>query len=807
MMNLNNQYKNMKYLAIILVLVTFAVGAQNQGQYSITGNIIDPNNNPVPYANAALYNQSDSKLITGAVSDDKGQFVLNVNPGNYFLKITFLSYEEKIIKDLVVAGQDLDLKTITLKPAAELLKEVVVTGEKSQMELQLDKRVFNVGKDLSNISSNAAEILDNVPSVTVDVEGNVSLRGSENVRILIDGRPSGLTGISNPDALRQLQGDMIESIEVITNPSSRYDAEGEVGIINIILKKNVKGGVNGSFSVNAGYPTNYGASFNVNYKKNKINLFSSYSFNYRETPGRGSSFNKYFTPDTTFTRRETSTRTRGGISNNIRVGLDYYLNESNTITGSVLYRISRGKNGSDYDYFNYDANDQLISSSYRNESEREPEQNIELALNYRKQFKEKDRTFTVDVKVMDNVEDEIAEYQETDAITGIQNQRSNNTEDERNLLFQSDYIHPLGPNGKFETGIKATSRLLNNKYMVEELNEANWELLDTLKDHLVYSENIYAGYLMWGNKFGKFSIQAGLRAEYSDILTESKEDGYQNPRKYFNIFPSTHFSYEIDKNKSVQLSYSYRISRPRFRELLPFSGFGNSRSLFIGNPNLNPEYTHSFEMGYLLKWASGSVLPSIYYRYRTGVVERITVPDPERDMIMPVNLSTQNAYGIEFNLTNNLKNWWRLNSNFNFYRAITEGSYNESRLYSDTYTFSGRLTSKMTFFKKYDFQAGVNYRAPQETTQGRSLSLYSIDLGLSRDVLKGNGTITMSVRDLTNSRVWRNVVDKQEGFYSSSEFQWSSRQFMLTFNYRLNQKKDSKGRNSESEVGMEGDND
>lgn len=816
----------MKNLWILLTLMGYMAGAQTGTEpvFTITGKVIDPGKNAVPFANSALYQTLDSSLVTGAVSDENGRFELKAKPGNYYLKITFLSYKENRVKNIRVMNQNIDLGALTLSPMTEVLDEVVVTGEKSQMVLHLDKRVFNVGKDLSNAGGNAAEILDNVPSVTVDVEGNVSLRGSENVRILIDGRPSGLTGISSSDALRQLQGDMIENIEVITNPSSRYDAEGEVGIINIVLKKNANQGVNGSFTVQAGYPENYGGSFNLNYRKSKFNLFSSYSFNYRNNPGGGNSLNRFTQKnsegqDSAFSYIQNSKRTRGGTSNNIRFGIDYYLNETNILTGAIMYRVSQGRNSSRYDYLNYDDNNMLVGSDFRRENEKEPEQNIEGSLTYKKEFKQEGRTLTADVKIMDTQEDERANFYETSSTEKDKQERSNNTEDERNLLFQADYIHPLGSNGKFETGVKASHRLLNNKYMVEELNDENsWEVItglegQPLEDHLVYTENIYAGYLMWGNKLGKFSLQTGLRAEYSDILTESKKGNTRNPKKYFNLFPSAHVSYELDENNDLQLSYSYRISRPRFRELLPFSGYSDSRSIYMGNPDLNPEYTHSFEVGNLLEWTAGSLLSSVYYRYRMGVVQRITEVDQSNDensevltRVIPINLSTQNAYGLEFNLSHTFNKWWRLNSNFNFYRAITEGSYKEERLFSDTYAFTSRITSKMTILKKYDFQAGINYRAPQETPQGRNLSVYSVDLGLARDVLKGKGTITLSVQDLFNSRKWRSINDQTEGYYSESEFQWRSRSALLSFNYRLNQKKDSKSRNSieQDGGGMEG---
>lgn len=782
----------------LLVLPVWVLAQTNEGNtFFIRGTLTDDQNKPIPFGNIVLYQSSDSTLANGTTSDESGKFDLPAKPGTYYLKISILSYQERIIPAIKIANQDLQLGTLKLKAHTEQLEEVVIRGEKSQMELQLDKRVFNIGTDLSNIGGNAAEILDNVPSVTVDVEGNVSLRGSQNVRILIDGRPSGLTGISSPDALRQLQGNLIDRIEVITNPSSRYDAEGEVGIINIILRKKTNQGVTGSFTATLGHPANYGASFDVNYRKNKVNLFSSYGINYRSRPGFGSSYQSFNTIDTVFSYAETNRRNRGGISHNFRVGMDYYLNDNNVLTGSLLYRRSDGRNTSQFQYQDFGPTNELVRTIIRDELEREPENNMEAALSYRKEFQQKGRSFTADFKWIESDEDEFSNIQEGDP-AGLINlrQRSGNTEDERNLLFQADYVHPFGEKGKWEAGVKSTSRVLHNDFLVEQQQgDEDWLALAGFDNNLIYRENIYAAYLMAGNQFRKFSLQTGLRGEFSDITTELPEEGQINQRRYFNLFPSAHLSYELNKNKSLQLSYSYRLSRPGFRELLPFSGYSNARSLMTGNPNLNPEYTHSMEGGYLLNWESGSLLSSAYYRYRTGVIQRITLVDSVGfSRIFPVNLATENAYGLEFNFSNSLQNWWNLNANFNFYRAITRGNYQEQLLESDTYTWTSRVTSKMTFFKQWNFQAGFNYRGPRQIPQGRELSMYAIDLGLSRDVLKGNGTLTLSVRDLLNTRKRRAIIE-EDGYYSTSSFQWNARQILLTFNYRLNRsQKESRGR-------------
>ncbi len=794
-------------VSFIFLLIIACSSAFAQQTFTLSGKVVDENNAPVPFANAALYNIVDSTLVTGAVSDDAGTFSIQSKEGRYYLVVTFLSYEQGIVPNIDLS-RDIQLRPVVLTASSQILESVVIEGERSQMELYLDKRVFQVGKDLSNISGSASDILDNVPSVTVDVEGNVSLRGSQNVRILIDGKPSGLAGISTADALQQLQGNLIESVEVITNPSARYDAEGEVGIINIILKKEERQGVNGSFSAHAGHPDNFGASANVNFRRNRFNFFTSYGFNYRSGPGSGSSFQSFnlSNPDTSFSYRQENDRVRSNRSHNIRAGMDYFLNDRNILTGAFVIRRSNSVNKSENSYYDYDAGGNQVGFSVRDEREEEPELNSEISLSYRREYKKKGQLFTADFKWIENIETEDADFRQEDFFTDdVIFQRSSNTENERNALVQIDYVHPFGEKGRWEAGLKSTLRVIDNDFTVEERDEESGEygIIGELDNNLIYTENIHAGYFIIGNEINKFSWQAGLRGELSDISVELAETNEINYQNYFNVFPSAHLSYRIAPEKTIQLSYSYRLSRPRFRDLMPFSNYSDNRSLNVGNPNLRPEYTNSLEAGYLLNWESGSLLSSVYYRYRTGVFENIPLVDSAGfTRRMPVNLSTQDAYGLEANLSWNPVRVWRLNANANFYRAITEGTYNDERYFADTYTWTSRVTSRITFLRKWDFQTGFNYRAPRETPQGRDKAMYHMDLGLSRDLMKGNATITASVRDVFNTRRFRGIIERTspgEVYHSERDFQWRVRQFLVTFTYRLNMKKEQRrGENNEN---------
>ncbi len=769
----------------------FAQQGEKNNQPSISGKIIDEDEHPLSYVSVALFNAGDSSLVSGTATDNDGQFTIAAKPGNYYLKITFLSFRDKMLSNINPNSEDMDVGKIVLEPDVLAIKEVEVAGERSSMQLQLDKRVFNVGKDLSNTGNNALEVLENVPSVTVDIEGNVSLRGSQNVRVLVDGKPSGLVGIGSTEALRLLQGNMIESIEVITNPSARYDAEGEVGIINIVLKKEREKGVNGSFDLSAGYPHNYSAAYSINYRKKWVNLFSSYSVHYRKSPGKGNTFQQYHLPDTTYAYSSASENTRGGLGNTLRIGSDFFIDDKSALTVSGLFRYSKGNNGSETIYDDLDENGNVIQTTVRNDDEEETKVNWEAAAHYQRELKKKDQKFTADFQWSKSDDTELSGITEENLNTGnIIYQRSSNVENEQNWMFQSDYIHPFKQKGKFETGVKGNFRYIENDYMVEELdNGAGWGTLPGYDDDFTYGENIYAVYAMAGNNIGKFRWQGGLRAEFSDVTTELLNADTVNNRVYFDLFPSAHVSYEFNKSNTLQLSYSRRLSRPSFRWLLPFSGYSDSRNLWSGNPGLDPEYTNSVELGHLKYFEKGSLLSSVYYRYRTGVIERITVVDTSGySRRMPVNLSTQHALGLEFNMNYDVFKWWRLTGSLNFYRAISHGEYDGEDLDSDTYSWTWRLSSKMTIAKKLDFQTSFNYQGPEETTQGKNKAMYWWDAGLSMDVLKGKGTVTLNGKDILNTRKRRSITDTGE-IYSESEHQWRSRQILLSFNYRLNQKK------------------
>tara|TARA_R110001592_G_scaffold319982_1_gene597846 strand:- start:43415 stop:45823 length:2409 start_codon:yes stop_codon:yes gene_type:complete len=783
-----------------LSLLAFSSFAQ------ISGIILDEKNQSLPTANVVLY--KGDQIMAGASTDLDGSFqIKSPDPGSYRLEISFIAYEKLVRNISIPASQKLDLGRIGLKPdKSSVLEEVNVVGEAKLFEFEQDKRVFNVAKDITSVGSNASDILNNLPSVAVDVEGNVSLRGSGNVRILINGQPSALVGSDPAAALRQLQGNVIEKIEVITNPSARYDAEGEAGIINIVLKKQDRAGLNGSFDLSAGYPDLYGAGATINYRKNKLNFFTNLSFQYNKSPGGGKSDQKFNLPDTSYSFIRERNQLRGGSNATIRFGADYQLNDEQSITGSFLVRPSLGNNTVDLNYRDLDANGNQVRLINRFDDETETETAYEGSINWQKTFKGNDKhKWTADFRY--SVEDDREQStitQDTLGRPGQLIQLVDNLEYQSSYLFQTDYVHPLGEKKSYELGSRATLRTIDNDYGLDDvLSDGSLVADPVFNNRFTFIENVYAAYGIYnGTLRESMTYQLGLRGEITDLTTEVQNDTV-NQRSYANLFPSAFFTYKINPLSDIQVSYSRRISRPGFRTLAPFFGFSDNRNFYSGNPAVNPEFTDSYESGYVRYFEKGSLYSGIYYRHRTGVIERITVVEErngeEFTRFFPINLAVQDAYGLEFNLQYKFSSWYDVNANLNLFRAITVGDYEGNNFGAVNNSSTARLINRFNFWKS-DLQITFNMQGANQSAQTRSLGIYTLDLGWSKDVLKGNGTITLAVRDLFNNRIRRYYTNGNVAnggtFDTFGTFQWRQRQITLNFNYRLNQKKARPDRSS-----------
>lgn len=802
-------------LALFVTSLTAQRGGRPGGragapEITVKGKVLDAESQgPLEFATISLFSKKDSSLITGGLTEPDGTFEVKTKLGPMYAIMEYISYEAQTLdvildRDAIRAGnRSIDLGTINLAISGIALDDIEIRAEKSETQFSLDKRVFNVGKDLANQGGSAEDILDNVPSVTVDIEGSVSLRGSEGVRILIDGKPSGLANQDNANGLRSIPANLISSVEVITNPSARYEAEGMAGIINIVLKKDKGSGFNGSFDVSAGYPEQAGVGANLNYRKGKVNWFANYGLRRRTGPGNGKSFLEQQRGSETFFQETIRNNERSGLSNSIRFGIDYLKSEKETFTGAFLYRRSDEDNFGSVEYKDYLNNfpSNLLTSTLRTDDEKEDESNLEYSVNYKKEYSSRKHTLEATIQYQDNIEDESSDFLEQsnvfigDDIPDLI-QRSGNRESNKQWLFQLDFNKPIGKDGKFELGARSSLRGINNDYLVEQNEDGIFQKLIGLSNNFNYDENVHAVYSIYGNKANKFSYQFGLRSEYSDILTELLETNEINDRNYFNFFPSAFFNYEITEGSTVQTSYSRRIRRPRFRDLNPFFTFSDSRNTFSGNPNLDPEFTDSYEINYIKYADDLTISGGVFYRHTTDVIQRILLfNDDGTTNRLPQNLATGDDYGVELTMQYSGLKWLRLDGSANFFQQKINGQNVDDSFQSNTSTWNTRWTTRFTFWKGSNLQLRFNYRAPRETVQGRSNAIASLDLGWSKDVMEKSGTLTLSVRDLFNSRR-RKGVTIGENFYQESEFQWRARTVSLSFNYRINQKKKRGGRPS-----------
>jgi len=789
---------------LICLILTFNTQAQQRGkqlpQVTVSGKVIDQETKQALEYATIIFAPVKGKKITGGITDKNGKFDIQVSKSTYNISVEFISFKTKTIKNKKIDA-DTNLGTILLEINAQALDEVEIIAEKSTVEIRLDKKIYNVGKDMTVKGGSASDVLDNVPSVSVDVEGNVSLRGNDNVRILVNGKPSGLVGLSGTDALRQLPADAIEKVEVITSPSARYEAEGTAGILNIILRKGKAQGFNGSFSTYAGIPDNFGVSTNLNYRTKKANFFTNTGYSYRNAPGNSFSNVTYFDDLGTINsfRNEEIEYERERKGFNTRVGVEYFLTDKSSITGTFLYRKSDGDDIATNLIDELNASNILFKSRVRQENESEEDKTIEYNLNYTKDFNKSGHRLTLDFQYGESEENEFTYITDSDSYPiAIINDPERNSTDEKDTEYQfkGDYTLPIDENTNFELGFKIDLDKLNSDYLVEEFINDEFINNTNFSNTLNFEQNVFAFYSQFGKKINKFSYLLGLRAETTDRKISLVQSNETFNKKFTELFPTVNLGLELNETESITLGYSKRLRRPRHWFLNPFESRTSETYIRRGNVNLDPTYTNSFDLGYLKRWNKFTLNSSLYYQHSVNNFQMVQteelrqVNNEETVVIIrtPINLSTQDRFGYEFTANYNPFKWWRISNSFNFFKAVTKGDYNNVNYDSDDVTWFTRFTSRISLPGKIEWQTRGMYRAPYESAQSKREAMIMLNLAFSKDILKDKGTLSLNVSDLLNSR-----KRKSESFtpntYTTGEFQWRERQILLNFTYRFNQKK------------------
>lgn len=792
----------MKRLGVLSFFLFFCITlrAQIGEDHRVSGRVINgENDEPMEMVTVVLLEPEDSSLVTGTTTDSTGRFELEVGEGDYLFEAKYVGYQSRFVSDVSLDGSNPreELGQIVLEPSANTTSEVEVQGEKSEMTLEEGKKIFNVGTNLANSGASASDVLDNIPSVSTDIEGNISVRGSQGVRILINGKPSSMMGISESEALRYFPANQIERVEVITNPSAKYEAQGAGGIINIILKDNVDWGLNGTFTLEGGMPHDHGASISMNYRKKWFNIFGSYNFGYTRAPGGGWREQIFEYPDTTYSLRTDEDQSRGGLDHDIQLGSDFYFTPNDVLKVSGVYSVGDQDNYTDLTFSDYSGDriheEDLVQKSRRSEHEMEEEGDHELNLSYEKTFGEEEHKLTVDLQGRNSVEVEDASLVETEGLTRdrpdtVQFQNSLNSTDVRAYMGKLDYTWPFSDEGEFETGLRAEQRDITNIFNVERRDSESdpWNTLDRFSNTFLYTEEIYGAYAMFNDKSGDFGYQAGLRYEYTGISTELEDEGGQSERSYSNFFPSLSLSYDINDTTSIQASYSRRLDRPYFRELNPYNTFNNNRVYSTGNSQLDPEFTGAYDLGFVSYNSKGSIYIGGFYRRTQNEIEDVdTINDEGVTIVKPYNLASRNNVGLETRYNRDLTDWWNFSVSAHFYYGETRGNAAGENLNASTLTMDGQVRTDIDVKDWFDLQFSADYRAPEQEGQDRERAMYEINAGLRKSVLDDRGNIAFSVRDMFNTDIYRSYTDGSN-FTARRKHQWRRGPFFsLSVSYEL----------------------
>jgi len=798
--------KNILLIGFALLSVQLLM-SQN---FTLSGKVIDQQTKtPLEYCTISILDSNTNQLVEGGITNTDGTFSIEVTKGTYTVLIDYISFESKKIETLAI-DSDKDLGTVLMEINTQQLENVVVVREKTEVEIRLDKRIYNVGKDLTIRGGTVSDVLDNVPSVTVDIEGNVALRGDQNVRILINGKPSSLVGVSGGEALRQLPAESIDKVEVITSPSARYEAEGSAGIINIILVKNKFGGFNGSLSSNIAYPKSFGVSGNLNYRTKKYNLFLNSGYNNGTSIGNSYYKSEFLKPEGNDELIENRVFDRNRVGWNTNAGIEYFITEKSSLTTSLFLSDRDNNNLATNQLFSTDFGLETIET-LRQEKEDEVSNTFEFNMNFNHNFNDDGHKLSIDFQKENSEEIEDGDVF-VNEIAPNPNKKMGETvltdETFDQILFQADYVNPFSESGQFEAGFRTVLKDRVILYeLTNEVTSGNFEINTDLSNTLEYQENIYAAYSQYGNKVGKFSYFFGLRFEQTEITINQKTGNQEIKNSYGDLFPTINLSYELTNSQSITLGFNRRISRPRGRFINPFPSRSSATNLFQGNPNIQPSYSNGVDLGYLKRWDQISLNGSVYFTRQTDVFIFILEDTGDKTMVgetlvpilrrYPINLASQNRYGFELNSSASISKKWRVNGNINFFANDLKGSHNGKIYDKKSTSWSGRLSNTLTLPKKIDWQTNVFYRGPREDAQNKSKGFASVSTAISKDVLKDDGTITFRISDVFNSQRRRSNL-LTENVKNYSEFQWREPSYTLNFTYRFNERKSRKSNRGES---------
>lgn len=756
---------------LLLLCIAFISSHAIFAQTNIKGVVLEKNSKtPIEFATVVAGDKTTNLPITGTTTTEDGSFSFETKAKDFYIEVSFLGFIPYRLDEYVIEKGTINIGTIYLEEDSKSLEEVTIAGEKSTVEFKLDKRVFNVGKDLSSTGASALEVLDNVPSVNVDIEGEITLRGNSGVQILINGKPSVLAS-EESNALGTLTADMIEKVEVVTNPSAKNEAEGAAGIINIVLKKNEKKGLNGSITVNTGIPNNHSVGLSLSMRTEKVNLFSQVGAGYRTFPSEGNGVNRDLTSNVAIENESDAKKNENFY--NLILGTDFNINPLNVITVSGNFAFERETEQADIYYDRFDALNTLTDRWLRTDETKATNPKWQYDVQYKKEFKRhKEQAFTLSATGDFFGKDKTSAYVDNylTSVDSTDRQNSNTNFKEAEYTFKMDYVHPFDRKAIIEVGAQYQMNDVTNDFLVDEFVGGAFEVNPSLSNIFKYNQDVIGVYGTTGYDGEKWGFKVGVRMEHTILNTLLENTNERNDQKYTDFFPSAHLSYKIKPSIQMQIGYSRRISRPNLWNLNPFNNIRNNFNIRTGNPDLLPSYSHSGEFATISKLRKGSVNSSIFYLYTDDVVERVNVFEDNINYSRPENIGNNHAFGFELNGKYTPIKWITMNAEFNFNYFIRKGTFENTSFDFNGNRYNARGGIKFKLPAEVDLEVTLNYRSKFKTLQGTRGNSFHADLGLRKKVLKGKGSINLSIRDIFATRRYEFVND-QPNFYLQSAFQ------------------------------------
>ncbi|MFD1552505.1 TonB-dependent receptor [Putridiphycobacter roseus] len=767
---------------IFVICFLFASGQLAAQNITIRGTVFDAKSNEaVPFASIAAIDNATAEVIVGTTSKLDGSFELKLDSIGFYVEVRFVGYATKKITSFNSVEGQIELGKLLLEKSSLSLNEVEIVAEKSTVEFKLDKRVFNVGSDISSSGMGALEVLNNVPSVNVDIEGAISLRGNSGVQILINGKPSVLTD-EGSNALGTITADMIESVEVITNPSAKYEAEGSAGIINIIIKKQEKKALNGSISLNTGYPNNHSVGLSLNQRTEKFNLFAQLGAGYRTRPYNSHTINQSLVDNSLVESLGEEFKNENFY--NVILGTDFYINDLNviTLTGNFAYEIESEESAYDFTLSNGDG--QIESEYQRAGITTATNPKYQFDLQYAKEFKNnKDHQLLLSTTGHFFGKDQASAFENVLNVGSFlpSDQKIETDFHQADYAFKLDYTNPISKKFTYEGGGLYEINDIGNDYKVFDNESDSWVESIDLSNNFLYIQKVLGVYSTGSIQLDKWGFKAGLRLENTDLETALTTTNEYHSSNYTNLFPSAHVSYKISKRYSMQAGYSKRISRPRMWDLNPFFNIQNSYSIKKGNPNLAPEYSDSYELTSIFILDKLSLNASLYFLHTENVMEQVTYFEDNISTTTPENIGVRDQTGLEFNAKYKPFKWFTLSGDFNYGYFNRVGTFESQVFDFNGDKWSSKMTGKFKVSKTIDFELTGNYQSTYKTVQGITSGFLYGNLGLRKKLWKGKGVLNFTVQDIFASRVRESTVSQTDFYYYSIGSR--GRFFTLGFSY------------------------